>query len=63
MITTSSTGNRMDKSAIWENNARQQEICTRLSRGLFELLQVQFFPKMALWSMELLINRHDLHLH
>ena len=29
---------RMDKSAIWEKNARQQNNCTKRSRVLFKLL-------------------------
>ena len=43
---TISIGNCMDESAIWEKIARQQKNCTRRSRVLFELLEVQIFPKM-----------------
>ena len=50
----------MDESAIWDKIARQQENCTRRRQVLFELLEVQIFPKIALWSMGLLINGHDL---
>ena len=55
-----SIGNHMDESVISEKIALQQKNCTRQSRVLFELLQVQIFPKIALWSMGLFINHHDL---
>ena len=54
-----SIGNHMDESVILGKIAWQQKNCTRQSLVPFNFVS-NFPPKIALSSMGLLINRHDL---
>ena len=52
--------NCMDERVIWEKIARQQENRTGEAECYLNCCKVQFSPKITLWSVRLLINRHVL---